>query len=181
MKRLRRCLLERKGSSYPLTLAIVLVMLLLMCGLAEFLRLGIIVSGVKEALQSAVISTVNDNYRNVYHGVREGYSGGYLAEDGGFVYAVDTGDIYWELDRVLGTSPAGEIHVKEVNGQEEYRLGELQVTIRNAPLAPSDPRVVQCFEADAALILEVPVRLAGKVFPPMRVRLKTQAGYTEVF
>mgnify|MGYP000467714686 CR=1 FL=1 len=56
-------------------LAIVLVLLMLFCAIAEFSRLWIIAQGVKEAAQQAVISTVNDNYDDVYHGVREGYSG----------------------------------------------------------------------------------------------------------
>ena len=43
-------------------------------------RLSLIASGVKEALQDAVVVVVNDNYANVYHGVREGYSGGYYTE-----------------------------------------------------------------------------------------------------
>ena len=41
---------------------------------AEFSRLWIIAQGVKEAAQQAVISTVNDNYDDVYHAVREGYA-----------------------------------------------------------------------------------------------------------
>ena len=32
-------------------------------------------AGAREAVEDAVISTVNDNYAGVYHGVREGYSG----------------------------------------------------------------------------------------------------------
>lgn len=48
-------------------------------------------------------------------------------------------------------------------------------------LAPSDPRNAQRFEADAIVTLEVPVRFAGKVFPSLRMRLKVQAGYIEVF
>lgn len=48
-------------------LAIVLVLLMLFCAVAEFCRLWIIAQGVKEAAQQAVISTVNDNYDDVYH------------------------------------------------------------------------------------------------------------------
>ena len=51
-------------------LAIVLVLLMLFCAVAEFCRLWIIAQGVKEAAQQAVISTVNDNYDDVYHAVR---------------------------------------------------------------------------------------------------------------
>ena len=57
----------------------------------------------------------------------------------------------------------------------------LDVTIRNAPLAPSDPVNAQRFEADAVVWLEVPVQFAGKTFPSMKMKLKVQAGYIEVF
>ena len=55
-------------------LAIVLILLMLFCSIAEFSRVWIIAQGVKEATQQAVISTVNDNYDDVYHAVREGYA-----------------------------------------------------------------------------------------------------------
>ncbi len=61
----------------------------------EFLRLSLIPSGVKEALQDAVVVVVKDNYANVYHGVREGYSGGYYTEGYGFEEAVDTVVFFW--------------------------------------------------------------------------------------
>ena len=63
----------------------------------------------------------------------------------------------------------------------EYKLSGLDVTIRNAPLAPSSPRNVQRFEADATIWLEVPVYFGGKQLPSMKIKLKVQAGYTEVF
>ena len=53
---------RRSGEGTPMILAIVLVLLMLFCAIAEFSRLWIIAQGVKEAAQQAVISTVNDNY-----------------------------------------------------------------------------------------------------------------------
>ena len=63
---------RRSGEGTPMILAIVLVLLMLFCAVAEFCRIWIIAQGVKEAAQQAVISTVNDNYDDVYHAVREG-------------------------------------------------------------------------------------------------------------
>lgn len=54
--------------AFPLVIAVTLALLLL-CVLMEFFRLSLIASGVKEALQDAVVTVVNDNYTNVYHGV----------------------------------------------------------------------------------------------------------------
>lgn len=65
------------GEGTPMILAIVLVLLILFCTVAEFSRVWIIAQGVKEASQQAVISTINDNYDDVYHAVREGYAAGW--------------------------------------------------------------------------------------------------------
>ena len=63
----------------------------------------------------------------------------------------------------------------------EFAIDSLTVTVRNAPLAPSDPENAQHFEADALVRLEVPVRFGGRLLPSMFLTLKVQAGYTEVF
>ena len=181
MKKWLACLKDQRGTAFPLVIAVSLVCLLILCGIMEFFRLSLIASGVKEALQDAVVVVVNDNYANVYHGVREGYSGGYYTEGYGFEESVDTGDIYYHLDETLGTRREGGSRVKYTGGVLEYKITGLDVTIHNAPLAPSDPANAQRFEADAVVWLEVPVRFAGKTFPPMKMKLKVQAGYIEVF
>ena len=82
MNKLRQILKDQRGVAFPLIIAIVLVLVMLMCCISEYFRLLIVAQGVRDAVQEAVISTVNDNYDDVYHGVREGYSGAYqpLAE-----------------------------------------------------------------------------------------------------
>lgn len=66
---------DRRGNSTPLTIALILGLLLLICALSEFFRLGIIVSGVRDGLQQAVITVATTNYDEAYNGLREGYSG----------------------------------------------------------------------------------------------------------
>lgn len=98
--------------------------------------------------------------------------------------AVSEGDIYAYLDSVIGTEPAGGRRVKYAGDSGrvvEYVVDGLDVTIRNAPLAPSDPQNAQRFEADAVIRLEAPVRFGGRLLPSMHITLKVQAGYIEVF
>ena len=92
----KHCFLRRHpGEGTPMILAIVLVLLMLFCTVAEFSRVWIIAQGVKEAAQQAVISTINDNYDDVYHAVREGYAAGWFPEgDGEWFESIDAGDIY---------------------------------------------------------------------------------------
>lgn len=181
MKRLIYCLKDRRGSSFPLIVAVTLALLLIMCGFLEFYRLKIIANGVRDAAQEAIMVTVNDNYANVYHGVREGYSGGYQPDNGGFKYSVKNGDVLAKMDKILGTRVESGRHVKYTGGVLEYSISDLDVTARNAPLAPGNPESEQRFEIDAIVTLKVPVQFAGKRFPEMKIRLKVQAGYIEVF
>lgn len=89
MNRLRQILKDRRGVAFPLIIAIVLVLVMLMCCISEYFRLLIVAQGVRDAVQEAVISTVNDNYDDVYHGVREGYSGAYQPLAGDFEESLD--------------------------------------------------------------------------------------------
>lgn len=183
-QKIKKILRDSCGASFPMAIAIVLILIIFLCGISEYYRLQIIASGVREAVEDALISTVNDNYAGVYHGVREGYSGGYMPNDAeDWKEALDEGDIYAYLDHVLGTQSKDGRHVKYAgeNQQLEFAIDRLDVTIRNAPLAPSDPRNAQRFEANATVRLEVPVRFGGKSILPMVILLKAQAGYIEVF
>jgi len=183
-KRMKEILRDRRASSFPMTIGIVLSLIILMCGISEYFRLQVIAAGVREAVEDAVISTVNDNYAGVYHGVREGYSGSYVPfGEGSWEEDLNEGDIYDYLDETIGTQLSGGRHVKyaDTGTAMEFAIDSLQVTLRNAPLAPSDPAHAQRFEADAIVRLEVPVRFGGRILPSMWITLKVQAGYTEVF
>ena len=168
MNRLRQILKDRRGVAFPLIIAIVLVLVMLMCCISEYFRLLIVAQGVRDAVQEAVISTVNDNYDDVYHGVREGYSGAYQPLAGDFEESLDYGDIYGRLDDILGLTYRGGYHTQYT---EE---------IRNAPFASGDSAGDR-FVADCEIELEVPVSFGGELLPPMRMTVKVSAGYAPRF
>lgn len=170
---------SKKGSSFPLIIAITLSLMMILVGISEYLRLVIISAGVRDAVQSAIISTVNDNYADVYHSVREGYAAGYQPSGESFAASVNTGDVYAHLDRTLGLSQSGGEHIKYAGSGMEFKVYDLSVDIENAPLAPSS--VSQQFKANAYITLEVPVRFGNNLLPAMRIRLKVKAAYTEIF
>ena len=184
-RKIRNILKSERAASFPMTIGIVLALIILLCGISEYFRLQVIAAGVREAVEDAIISTVNDNYAGVYHGVREGYSGGYMPYgEGEWEETLDEGDIYARIDEVLGTRKSGGRHVKfagDSGNVVEFALTDLNVTLRNAPLAPSDPGNAQRFEAEAVIRLEVPVRFGRKLLPSMHITLRVQAGYIEVF
>lgn len=180
MKKWRQAISDESGNGIPLAVAAALAVLFLFCGISEYARLNLIAAGVRDAVQEAVLSTVNDNYDDVYHGVREGYAGGYYPSGGDWDESLDYGDVYGFLDNLLGMEDYGDYHVKHVDGgrTEEYRISDLDVAIRNAPLRANNSEHVL---AETTLILEVPVRFGGSHLPDMQIRMKVQAAYTPVF
>ena len=130
MRKLRKktvtLLKDRKGNMMPLVVAVTICMLIIILGVAEYMRLVITAAGIKDAMESAVISTVNDNYNEVYHSVREGYAAGYEPDGESFSASVDYGDIYSRMCFLLGLEEDGAGYVRINNGGEmEYRLSNL--------------------------------------------------------
>ena len=72
MTKARRLLRSRKGFSVPWTVVIAISALMFFVVVWQYMRLMTIAAGVKDAVQSAVISTSVANYANVYNGIREG-------------------------------------------------------------------------------------------------------------
>ncbi|OLS03544.1 hypothetical protein TICRE_04010 [Tissierella creatinophila DSM 6911] len=181
LNKLKLILKDKGGSSFPLIIAVTLALIIIFTGISEYFRLMIIAQGVRDAVQDAVISTVNDNYDDVYHGVREGYSGGYQPVADDFQESLNYGDIYGRLDNILGLNQSGGYHIKSTSDNKmEFRIWDLDVVIRNAPIASGDI-LSSRFKIDSTIMLEVPVSFGGKLLPSMKIRIKTSAGYTPKF
>lgn len=171
---------SKRGSSFPLVVAITLALVIIFCGVSESIRLMIIAQGVRDAVQSAVISTINDNYDNVYHGVREGYSGAYQPSATAFQENLD-GDIYGRLDQLMGLRQENGYHVKYSGDEMEFRVSGLSVGLDNMPLAPANPDNSKGLLANAVIKLEIPVSFGGNSLPPMVINLRVQAKYIPIF
>lgn len=178
VKRAKALLIDRKGNMMPLVVAVALGMFLVILGVSEYMRLVITAAGIKDAMESAVISTVNDNYNEVFHSVREGYAAGYEPYGESFVSSVDYGDIYSRLCFLLGLEEDEDGYVRIGNdGETEYRLSELWVSIPNTALGGEGGS----YYADASIKLEVPVRFAGRLITDMSIIIKNRAVYREKF
>lgn len=181
MKKIKRLLSDKCGSSFPLIVAVTLALTLIFSGVSEYFRLMIIAQGVRDAMQDAVISAVNDHYDDVYHSVREGCSGAYQPMAGDFEESLDYGDIYEQIDSILGLSSRGGYHEKRASrGKLEFKIWNLEVDIYNAPFASGDSSTER-FKIDSTIMLEVPVSFGIKLLPPMQIRIKTSAGYIPKF
>jgi len=181
MTKFKKIIKCKKGMSYPLAIAIALAIVIISCGAFEYMRLMLIAQGVRDGVQSAIISVATENYDDTYASLREGYSGGYVNNGGGFNEQLDLGDVYSRLDSVLGLGRQGAYHVKNIDGIMEYRVSSLNVTVINAPLAPSNRDTAQKFLAEATIYLEVPLSFGWSHLPSMKITLHCKAGYTPKF
>jgi hypothetical protein len=181
MTKIKRILRSKSGNSYPLTVAKVLAILIIACACFEYMRLMIIAQGVRDAVQSSIISVSTGTYSDVYASLREGYSGGYVNDGSGFNEKINTGDVYARLDSLLGLKNENGHHVKYAGDLMEYRVSGLTVNVINAPFAPSDREAAQKFLAEATIHLEVPLSFGWSALPSMKITLKVKAGWTPKF
>lgn len=176
---IKKVMKDKRGNSTPLTIALILGLLLLICAMAEFFRLGIIVQGVRDGLQQAVITAATTNYDETYNGLREGYSGGYALSGESWQENLDYDDVYNRLDNLLETTEAGGYHIKEDKSGYEYRLSGLSVDIENTPLTPGSAN--DNLEADARITIEIPLSFGWGKLPPLKMELRTRSAYMPKF
>lgn len=176
---IQKVMKDKRGTSTPLTIALILGLLLLICTMAEFFRLGIIVQGVRDGLQQAVITVATTNYDETYNGLREGYSGGYTLSGESWQENLDYDDVYNRLDNLLGTDESGGYHIKEDKSGYEYRLSGLSVDIVNVPLTPGSAD--DNLEADARITIEIPLSFGWGKLPPLKMELRTRSAYMPKF
>lgn len=175
----KTALRDRSGNTTPAIIALILGLLFLICAISEFFRMMVIVQGVRDGLQQAVISVATTNYDEAYRGLREGYSGGYRLSGGQWVEDLDYGDVYYRLDGLLGTRRDGSFHVKMQDGGYEYRLSGLQVEVTNTGLAPGSAD--RNLEVEARVTIEIPMSFGWGAVPPLTMELRTKAAYMPKF
>lgn len=171
---------NNRASAIPYAVAITLSLLIILCGAFEYIRLVIISTGIRDALQSAVISSVVANYDDAYSALREGYSGGYVLSDSDWQEQLDYGDIYGRLANTLGLIHENGLYIKRLHdGHMEFSLSGLMVKIINPPFAPGS--LQQNLTVESMIIAEIPINFLNKTLPPIRLNLKVLGGYSPKF
>ena len=175
--KLRNC----RGDGSVLAIVMVLVIVLIASGVWEFMRLHLIASGVRDALQSAIIAVATANYDDLYNGLREGYSGGYELNDDHWDVNIDIGDLYYQIDSTLGLKRQNGRHEKLSEGHLEYSVSGLRIQMFNAPFAPANSESSTRFRTSAEIDLEVPLSFGCQMLPPLRTKLHAEAIYVPKF
>jgi len=163
--------------------AVVIVMMLLIIGSSgfEYIRLQVIAQGTRDAVQSSITQVCTDNYSLMYNGLREGYSGGYQLLQEHWTQNIDTGDLYTQLDKQLGTQSDGSGHSKTADSKIEYRISNLSVQMTNTPFAPENPGDETKFTGIATYTVTVPLSFGWQQLPPMEINISVVSGYTAKF
>ena len=175
----KRLLRSRSGEGYPMVIAVTLCLLMLFMVIAEYFRVNIIVQGVRDAVQQAVIATVNENYDDVYHAVREGYAAGWYPDGTGrWDESVDTGDVYGQLSETLGLENTAGGYQKISGGEVEYTISGLSVVLENNSLGSGQS---EGYTALVEIHMAVPVRFLGNLLPAASMTLHTEAKYVPLF
>ncbi|SHN87916.1 TadE/TadG family type IV pilus assembly protein [Desulfitobacterium chlororespirans] len=181
MSKLRTLIRDKRGLSYPLVAAIVLSLMMLMMVGYEYMRIQIIASGVRNAVQAATLTVANDNAEMAYGGIKNGYSGGYARSDTVWLPSLNTGDIYAEIDRILGTKPQGGHHVKIADDWKEFEVYGLMVDVVNAPFTPEHTERDKTLFIMSRITLEVPVLFMGNQVDVMMTDLVVSSDYMAKF
>ena len=145
------------------------------------MRLMVIASGVRDAVQSAMIDVATENWDDAYNGLREGYSGGYTLSGTDWVVKLDTGDVYSRLESALGVKKEGAKYVKYTSPDVEYTLSDLSVSLQNAPLAPTSTGGIPQLSATGTVDVEVPLSFGWRHLPPLKITMKLKGGFTPKF
>lgn len=181
MSKIKQLFKDRSGSSMILGSFIAICLFVVTLVIVEYWHFNVIGWGIRDTMQSIITTACTENYDRLYNGMREGYSGGYKLTGGNWTENIDTGDIYTELDNVLGTRAEGGEHIKYANSKTTYSLSDLTVQMSNTPFAPDDPQNANKFTGVAYITLRVPFAFGWGALPPMETRLKVTAGYMAKF
>ncbi|WP_394347497.1 hypothetical protein [Xylanivirga thermophila] len=176
---LKNKLRDDMGNMLPFVAIMVLGLLIVFTGITEYMRLQIIAKGVRDAIESAVISVSVENYENVYSPLRESYSGGYKLKNDNWKEVIDSGDVYKELSELLGLEKQEKYYVKKAGESYEYKLSNLEVRVINSSLAPIKNK--HKFSAESFINLEVPLSFGWEHLSPMKIRLKVKSEYAAKF
>jgi hypothetical protein len=163
------------GGSMIFPVVLVMSLVIIMGGMLEFFRMQIIAQGVREAVKAAVLAVASNNSEAIFGGVREGYSGAYELAGEDWKGTLNEGDVYEELDGVLGLTNLGVVHTRNENGKVSFSVTDLVVTIRNAPFAAESN--AQQMQIQSEITLIVPMQFGGHVLPEMKSRLTVSSGF----
>jgi hypothetical protein len=169
---------NKEGNAVLWACVVVLIMMLMFTVIAEHMRLQTIAKGVRDGVQSSVISVVTNNWDNNYNGLRQGYAGGYTLDGSDWETDIDEGAVYTDLSNLLSLQKEGSRYIKYTGQEIEYAVYSLNVDVTNTPLRGNENDE---FSADVYITLRVPLGFGWGPLPDMIIPLKVKAKFIPKF
>nr|WP_312985719.1 hypothetical protein [Clostridioides sp.] len=165
------------------SLALILVLLIIFCLIAEFVRLNLITKGVRDAVKTATTAVMTQNYDETYPCLREGYGAGYKLNEKSNEWEekIDKGNIEEQLINLLGVKKEGDYLVKKNGSRTEYKISNIKQEIINRDITPKDVNKAEKFKIEVSSKLEVPIAFGFEGVKPLNVNLKVTSGYSPIF
>ena len=114
---------NNKGNATVLAVSVCLAIIFVMCVIFEYMQMLIITTGIRNAVESAAVSTVVANYDETYSQLREGYSGGDVYKKKTVSQKIDKGEKYIRPDSLLPFSEKEEKKIiKRTEGKRWYSI-----------------------------------------------------------
>ena len=171
---------NNKGNATVLSVAICLAIILVMCVIFEYMQMLIITTGIRNAVESATVSTVVANYDETYSQLREGYSGGFIYQDDAFKESMDTGNVYARLGTLLALTESGDEYIKyRGDGTVEYSISDMRIEMENTSYAQGNSN--RNMNATVYLDVKIPIRYSGREVATLTPTLKVRASYMPKF
>lgn len=168
------CILSNNHGNGLISLLWLSIIIFLLASVGyEYMRLHIISSGVKDALQNAIIAVATENYDNTQYALQDSYVGAYSNEG---VLQLDKGDIMAEMDELLGLN---DNHIAtSFDSEMEFQLSNLEVDIKQANYNPAQSGDGPGkYVVDGTITIVVPLNFGWDLLPPVKMNLKTSAGW----
>lgn len=185
MNKIIEKLKEKKGSGYIKTVVIVLATLLIGTVIMEYFRIKIIVTDVRDSLQSSIISVTTDNWNEKYEGLRQEKTYSYRLDENNdkWVEDIDMGDVENTLARMLRLSYSNEKYIHMLNQDEygrgdiDYRIKDIKVIVKNTSMTKDK----ETYKIDGFLNLEIEEVFGIKTKKKLEIKIKTSSKYIKKF
>ena len=173
MKRIISRLRQKDGISYPFVVCILLVLLILMFGTLEIIRVNIIASNVRDKAQAAIISETTSNYVMMYQPLRDGYAAPFQYSGSGWQQA----------SLPTRNSITNRLNTNMDDGEQLQAVIEnvdFSTLISNiAPSADSGDSVQ--FTIRGEVEITIPHNFLWTELPPIRLTVKVNSTWREMF
>lgn len=163
---------QKKGLSYPFIVCLVLVLLVILLGVCEVIRLNVISANVRNKFQAVIISETTDNYIKMYQPLRDGYAASYNYSASG-----------WQKSTLTTNSRIRNSLNADFNAGElsQVTVESISYSTHTSAVAPSDAYNAVQFNVRGQVIVSVPYKFLWVDLPPVRLTVNVNSTWRQMF